>query len=108
MRYFLSFDTSRLPTEEADVLICGSGIGGLTTAIVLKELGLTPVLLTRGIGNTYYSQGGIAGAVHPSDSPYVHLLDTLRAGRYLNDEKATEILVNDGVLRIADLERWGV
>ncbi|RLJ71312.1 L-aspartate oxidase [Hydrogenivirga caldilitoris] len=108
MRYFLSFDTSRLPTEEADIVICGSGIGGLTAAIVLKELGLSPLLLTRGIGNTYYSQGGIAGALHPSDSPYVHLLDTLRAGRYLNDEKATEILVNDGVLRIADLERWGV
>ncbi|EDP76301.1 L-aspartate oxidase [Hydrogenivirga sp. 128-5-R1-1] len=108
MRYFLNFDTSLLPSERADVLICGSGIGGLTTAIVLRELGLSPALLTRGIGNTYYSQGGIAGAVHPADSPYVHFLDTIRAGRFLNDEKATEILVNDGVMRIADLERWGV
>ena len=108
MRYLLEFDTSVLPTDTADVVVCGSGIGGLTTAIVLKELGLSPVLLTRGIGNTYYSQGGIAGAVLPSDSPYVHFLDTIRAGRYLNDEVATQILVNDGVLRIADLERWGV
>ena len=108
MRYFLEFDTSKLPEEEAQVLVCGSGIAGLTSAIVLKELGLSPVLLTRGIGNTYYSQGGIAGAVHPKDSPYVHLLDTLRAGRYLNDEKATQIMVSDGVMRIADLERWGV
>jgi L-aspartate oxidase len=108
MRYFLEFDTSRLPEDHAQVLVCGSGIAGLTTAIVLKELGLSPVLLTRGIGNTYYSQGGIAGAVHPMDSPYVHLLDTLRAGRYLNNEKATEILVNDGICRIVDLERWGV
>ena len=108
MRYLLEFDTSRLPTDTAEVVVCGSGIGGLTTAIVLKEIGLSPVLLTRGIGNTYYSQGGIAGAVLPSDSPYVHFLDTIRAGRYLNDEVATQILVNDGVLRIADLERWGV
>ncbi len=108
MRYFLEFDTSLLPEESAQIVICGSGIGGLTCAIVLKELGLSPVLLTRGIGNTYYSQGGIAAAVHPADSPYAHFLDTLRAGRYLNDEKNTEILVSDGVLRIADLERWGV
>ena len=108
MRYFLEFDTSNLPEEEAQVIVCGSGIAGLTSTIVLRELGLSPVLLTRGIGNTYYSQGGIAGAVHPQDSPYVHLLDTLRAGRYLNDEKATHIMVSDGVMRIADLERWGV
>ncbi len=108
MRYFLEFDTSLLPEEEAEVVVCGSGIAGLTTAIVLKELGISPVLLTRGIGNTYYSQGGIAGAVQPEDSPYVHLLDTLKAGRYLNDERMVEILVNDGILRIVDLERWGV
>lgn len=108
MRYFLDFDTSSLPEEEAQVIVCGSGIGGLTCALVLKELGLAPILLTRGVGNTYYSQGGIAAAVHPEDSPYVHFLDTLRAGRYLNDERAVEILVNDGVLRIVDLERWGV
>ena len=108
MRYFLEFDTSKLPEEEAQVLVCGSGIAGLTSAIVLRELGLSPVLLTRGIGNTYYSQGGIAGAVHPEDSPHIHLLDTLRAGRYLNDEEATRIMVSDGVMRIADLERWGV
>jgi len=108
MRYFLEFDTSLLPEEEAQIVVCGSGIGGLTCTLVLRELGLSPILLTRGIGNTYYSQGGIAGAVHPQDSPYAHLLDTLRAGRLLNDERSVEILVNDGLMRIADLERWGV
>ncbi len=108
MRHVLEFDTSLLPQEEAQVVVCGSGIGGLTCAIVLKELGLSPLLLTRGVGNTYYSQGGIAGAVHPADSPYAHFLDTLKAGRFLNDERAVDILVNDGVMRIADLERWGV
>ena len=108
MRYFLEFDTSRLPEDRSEVVICGSGIGGLTTAIVLKELGLNPVILTRGVGNTYYSQGGIAAAVHPQDSPHAHFMDTIRAGRYLSDERSTWILVEEGVLRIADLERWGV
>ncbi len=108
MRYFLEFDTRRIPEERAEILICGSGIGGLTVAIVLKELGLNPVILTRGIGNTYYSQGGIAGAVLPQDSTYSHFIDTLKAGRYLNNEEALRILVEEGVQRIADLERWGV
>ncbi len=108
MRYFLSFDTSLLPSQEAQVVVCGSGIGGLTTAIVLKELGIEPLILTRGIGNTYYSQGGIAAPVHPADSPYIHFLDTLKAGRYINDRDNLDILVKDAALRIVDLERWGV
>ncbi len=108
MLYFLNFDTSKLPTERADIVICGSGIGGLTTAIVLKELGLSPVILTRGIGNTYYSQGGIACALHPKDSPYLHMLDTLKAGRGLCREESLRILVDEGIQRLMDLKRWGV
>ncbi len=108
MRYFLRFDTGTLPEEEAQVLVVGSGIGGLTSAITLKEIGVDPVVLTRGAGNTYYSQGGIASAVHPEDSVHSHYLDTLRAGRFLNDPDSLKILVDQGIERIADLERWGV
>ncbi|MCX7990046.1 MAG: FAD-binding protein [Aquificaceae bacterium] len=108
MRYFLSFDTSKLSEESADVVVCGSGIGGLTTAIVLKELGVEPLILTRGIGNTYYSQGGIACALHPEDSPYLHILDTQRAGRGLCREDALRVLVEEGIQRLGDLKRWGV
>ncbi|MFN3598806.1 MAG: L-aspartate oxidase [Aquificaceae bacterium] len=108
MLHFLNFDTSQLPSEKAQVVICGSGIGGLTTAIVLMELGIEALILTRGIGNTYYSQGGIACASHPADSPYLHLLDTQRAGRGLCREETLRILVDEGIQRIADLKRWGV
>ncbi len=108
MRYFLRFDTDTLPEDTAEVVVIGSGIGGLTSAITLKEIGIDPVVLTRGIGNTYYSQGGIASAVHPEDSTYSHYLDTLKAGRFLNDPDSLRILVDQGVERIADLERWGV
>ncbi len=108
MRFFLEFNFSLLPENTAQAVVCGSGIAGLTCAIVLKELGASPIILTRGIGNTYYSQGGIAGAVDPKDSPQSHLLDTLKAGRFLNNRQAVEILVNEGIMRLADLERWGV
>ncbi|MCX8059663.1 MAG: hypothetical protein N3C13_00515 [Aquificaceae bacterium] len=53
MGYFFGFDTGQLPEEEAQVVVCGSGIAGLTVTLTLKELGIQPVLLTRGIGNTY-------------------------------------------------------
>ncbi|MGB9874362.1 MAG: FAD-binding protein, partial [Hydrogenobacter sp.] len=108
MSFFLNFDISKLPEERVDVLVCGSGIAGLTTAITLMELGIKPVILTRGKGNTYYSQGGIAACVHPQDSPFLHFLDTQRAGRGLCDEKALSVLVDEGIQRVCDLERWGV
>ncbi|HIQ49443.1 MAG TPA: L-aspartate oxidase [Aquifex aeolicus] len=108
MNYFLEFDTSKFSENEAQVIVCGSGIAGLATALYLKEIGLNPVIITRGIGNTYFSQGGIAGAVLPDDSPYLHYCDTLKAGRYLNHETHTRILTYEGILRIVDLERWGV
>ncbi len=108
MGYFLNFDTHFLPSEKVDVVVCGSGIAGLTTAIVLKELGTDVLLLTRGIGNTYYSQGGIACALHPQDSAYLHMVDTQRAGRGLCRDEALRVLIEEGVQRMADLERWGV
>jgi len=108
MFYFLEFDTSLLSEERADIIVCGSGIGGLTVALTLKELGLNPILLTRGIGNTYYSQGGIACAVGEGDSPELHFMDTIRAGRNLNDPGAVRILVDEGLFSIVKLERWGV
>ncbi|MFN7064732.1 MAG: L-aspartate oxidase [Aquificaceae bacterium] len=108
MQYFLSFDTLSLPLEKANVVVCGSGIAGLTTAILLKELGIEPIILTRGIGNTYYSQGGIACAINPMDSPYLHMLDTQKAGRGLCKEETLKILVDEGIQRMADLRRWGV
>ncbi|NPA32441.1 MAG: FAD-binding protein [Aquificae bacterium] len=108
MNYFLRFDTSLLPQREAQVLVVGSGIAGLSLALYLSELGIRPVVLTKGVPNTYFSQGGIAAPVLPGDSPRLHFCDTLRAGRQLNDEQNTQILTNDALSRIADLERWGV
>jgi L-aspartate oxidase len=46
---------------ERDIVIVGDGIAGLSCAITLKELGFNPLVITRGKGNTYLSQGGIAG-----------------------------------------------
>ncbi len=107
MLQFLNFSSLYLPQDYADVVICGSGIAGLVCAIKLKDLGITPVILTRGIGNTYYSQGGIACAIDPKDSPYKHLLDTLKSGKGLCDSWAVKVLVEEGIQRVVDLKSWG-
>jgi len=106
--YYTEFDTDFIPNQEADILVIGSGIAGLFCAITLKNLKLNPIIITRGIGNTYYSQGGIAAVVSKEDSTTWHVLDTLRAGRNLGDVKNIEVLAQEGPNRIVDLELYGV
>ena len=93
-----------------DFLIVGSGIAGLFAALLAREHG-TVVILTKGKiddCNSRYAQGGVAAAVGPSDSPELHMQDTLAAGAGLCDPEAVRVLTQDGPERIADLIRLGV
>lgn len=92
----------------AEVLIVGAGIAGLSAAITLKTLGIEPVLIYWERESSVYSQGGIACATKRGDSPQLHLLDTLRAGRGLCDERAVRVLVEEGIREIAKLESYGL
>lgn len=94
---------------QADFLIIGSGIAALRAAAALEGAGDVLVLTKAGprAGNTGYAQGGIAAAVGPDDSPARHLADTLAAGDGLCDERAVEVLVEDGPRYVRELMEWG-
>ena len=102
-----------LPITHRDpppVLVIGSGIAGLLTA--LRSAAHGPVLLITkdelGHSNTRQAQGGIAAAVAVDDSPAAHAADTLAAGAGLCDPDAVSITTEDGPRRIAELTRLGV
>ena len=102
------FLTSPAPgwTSEADVLVVGSGIAGLTCALRLREQVDRVLLVTKtqlSAGSTAWAQGGIAAALAPEDSPQEHLDDTLVAGVGLCDESAVEVLVTEGPARVREL-----
>ena len=81
-----------------DFLIIGSGIAGLRAAAELAGRG-DVLILTKAEsreGNTGYAQGGIAAAVGAGDSPELHAADTIAAGDGLCDERAVQVLVEDG------------
>jgi len=96
-----------------DVLIIGSGIGGLTTAIKIAEDNpkLSVCVLTKtveGESNTRYAQGGVAAVWNPEvDSTMKHKEDTLDAGDGLCNEKIVDIVVNEGPLRVQEIIEWG-
>ena len=96
-------------TVQADVVVVGSGIAGLTTALEARKAGrvllVTKTLLDE--GSTVWAQGGIAAALDPEDSPEQHLADTLVAGVGLCDETAVRTLVTEGPQRVRELVALG-
>ena len=86
-------------TATADVIVVGSGIAGLTTALQARTYGLSVLIVTKSKvdeGSTKWAQGGIAAALGPGDTPDQHLKDTLVAGADLCDVEAVRVLVTEG------------
>ncbi|WP_336207486.1 L-aspartate oxidase [Nonomuraea sp. LPB2021202275-12-8] len=88
-------------TVEADLVVVGSGIAGLTVALHYAELvpRARVLVVTKDVlsaGSTRWAQGGIAAVLDPADSPDEHLNDTLLAGVGLCDTRAVRTLVTEG------------
>ncbi|MFJ8956268.1 L-aspartate oxidase [Streptomyces sp. NPDC102381] len=84
---------------EADVVVVGSGVAGLTAALRCQAAGLRTVVVTKARlddGSTRWAQGGVAAALGEGDTPEQHLDDTLVAGVGLCDEDAVRTLVTEG------------
>ncbi|AWI30260.1 L-aspartate oxidase [Streptomyces sp. ICN441] len=84
---------------DADVVVVGSGVAGLTAALRCTAEGLRTVVVTKALlddGSTRWAQGGIAAALGEGDTPEQHLDDTLVAGAGLCDEEAVRALVTEG------------
>ncbi|GAB2943835.1 L-aspartate oxidase [Streptomyces sundarbansensis] len=84
---------------DADVVVVGSGVAGLTAALRCAAAGLDTVVVTKARlddGSTRWAQGGIAAALGEGDTPEQHLDDTLVAGAGLCDEEAVRTLVTEG------------
>ena len=91
--------------NKMEVIIVGSGIAALKTAI---EASATKhvMLITKSKlrhSNSYLAQGGIAVAMSKEDTPISHREDTIQAGRYYNNVKAVEALVQTAPVAISEL-----
>lgn len=103
-------DLSRFD-HDVDVLVIGGGGGGSTAALIAQEQGAKVLLATKlrhGDSNTTMAEGGIAAASHRHDDPYLHYLDTLGGGRYMNKPELVQALVMDAPFVLDWLLKLGV
>ena len=93
-----------------DVLVIGSGIAGLFTALKLAEFADVIIVTKKdkNESNTNYAQGGIASVISNRDSFRKHINDTIIAGAGLCDEQKVRMMVEEGPERINDLIKIGV
>ncbi|GAA4030588.1 L-aspartate oxidase [Arthrobacter methylotrophus] len=96
------------------LVVVGSGIAGLYSALLAAEAGADVVLLSKGAladSNTFFAQGGISAVLEepaPGDTVASHIADTLKAGAGHCDEEAVRVLCTEARLDILGLERFGV
>ena len=96
---------------EHDVLVVGGGFSGMRAAIAAKGAGADVALVSKVYPLRSHSSGaqsGINAALSPEDSWESHAHDTIKAGDYLVDQDAVEVLCREGVQDVIRLEHMGV
>lgn len=108
-QYLIDFELNDLPVVETDVIVIGSGIAGLYTAIMASATQNVLLITKKSLleSNTRYAQGGIAAVTAEDDSPAYHRQDTLLAGAGLCSSAAVDVLVNEGPVGVQELIRLG-
>lgn len=90
---------------DADIIVIGSGMAGMITALRLAPRKVTLLTKTPSLtgGSTAWAQGGIAAAVGAEDTPQSHAADTMVAGAGLSDAATVDLLTRDGAKRLCEM-----
>ncbi|MDH3758527.1 MAG: L-aspartate oxidase [Gammaproteobacteria bacterium] len=93
-----------------DIVVVGTGMAGLITALSLAPRPVTLITKTATLesGSSLWAKGGIAAAVGPGDTPEAHAEDTLSAGAGLSDPRRALALTREGADSLRLLVHEGV
>ncbi|MEK7789750.1 MAG: FAD-dependent oxidoreductase, partial [Planctomycetota bacterium] len=108
-KYLVSFDSHTSSHVFTDVLVIGSGVAGLSSAIQAAKHGSVLVVTKEKLdeNNTAYAQGGIAVVLSERDTLLKHIKDTLDAGQELCDKATVKTIISEGPKRVREMIDWG-
>jgi L-aspartate oxidase len=93
----------------ADIVVIGTGVGGLAAGLAAHRAGRRVIVLSKagrqpGGTATHYAQGGIAVVLPDTDDSIdAHVADTVAAGAGLCDPDAVTSIVADGFRAVTEL-----
>ncbi len=106
---------------ETDVLVIGSGAAGLRAAIEAKRSKANVTVVDKSLigvnNNTAFAGGGFKAALpgilnETRAKQYTtaeeHIVDTIKYGAYLNNQRLVEILAGEAPARLLELRDFGV
>ncbi len=100
---------------KTEVLVIGGGGAGLRAAIEARNLGAEVLLVSKaraGYDNNTAISGSLLAAAaswtEPKDTPEAHFKDTLIAGRFLNDQRLVEVMVEGAEREVRRLQSFGI
>ncbi len=94
-----------------DLLVIGSGLAGIVSALEAESMGIKPLLVGKfsiGFGTNSSLANGAFSAENSRFSKQDHLTATLESGKGLNHLPLVKILVEKGSEAIEKLRRYGV
>jgi len=101
-------------TVDTDVLVIGGGGAGAFAAIYAAREARCVCLVEKGIfgqsGCTRmgaYSMCAAFGYAEPGDHPHVHMEDTIRGGKFINNQDLVDIYTREAPERINELIAFG-
>ena len=103
-----------MKTHKCDVLVIGGGGAGGLAAIHAAKKGADVVLVEKGVfgksGCTIlggYSCNVAFGNADKRDNPRVHFEDTVREGKYINDQALVDVYTREAPARVRELYEYG-
>jgi succinate dehydrogenase/fumarate reductase flavoprotein subunit len=100
-----------METFSSDILVIGSGLAGMVSALDAERLGLKVLLVGKfaiGMGTNTSLAGGAFSAANSRFSKEEHLKETLECGKGLNQIRLVRTLIEKGPEAIEGLKRGGV